>query len=407
MPIPWDAVWQQLAAPIAVLDLTGRHLDVNPAMCRMLGYDKESLLSLLPAEVTHPDDEKLGGETIEQLLREGSDSLAVEKRLIRSDGTAIPVLVSSSVIRDSTGEAKFVVSQLYDISERRESERLWSRTLANAPIGMALMDLDGAWTEVNERLCDLVGYEAEDLCRMRFTELMGEEDQGRAKETLARLRAGERSSATLEVLYRHRRGQPFWMLIRLSTVPDADDRPAFLVGQYEMIGGHVRMSEERLTQLTRMAMHDPLTGVANRVLLLDRFEHELAEIAEEGGVLAVLLIDLDELKPVNDRYGHSTGDQLLKEVAQQLQCAVRSSDTVARIGGDEFVVLTKVANRADAEQLRSRLAEQLNTEVEIQSRPFRMSASVGLAASSSTSVSAEELIHLADQDMYARKPSAR
>ncbi|GAB3281928.1 PAS domain S-box protein [Parasphingorhabdus pacifica] len=406
-PMPWEAVWKQLAGPIAILSLDGGHIDVNPAMCEMLGYTREQFLSFRPADVTHPQDEQLNSATIARMIESGTDSLEVEKRLIRSDGSFIVVLVSSTLVRKPSGEPGFIVSQLHDITSRRESQLLWKRTLENAPIGIALLDLDGFWTEVNDRLCDLVGYSREELRTMHLADLTGEEDQNRVAELLEDLRLGRRTSGSLEVLYRHRGGQTFWMLIRLSVMPDANDQPAYVISQYDAIGGNIRMSAERLAQLTRMAMHDPLTGVANRALLIDRFDHGLAELPEHDGVLVVLLIDLNDLKPVNDRYGHAFGDQLLETAAHQISSVVRSSDTVARIGGDEFVVLTSVDHLDEAEQLRHRVTQRLNTEVGIFGRTVRMSASVGLATTRSTATSAEELLHNADRDMYARKDNPR
>src|SRR5699024_4524356 len=134
------------------------------------------------------------------------------------------------------------------------------------------------------------------------------------------LLSGRKDTVTIEKRYRRRSGRPVWMFIRLTVVPDADGSPAFLIGQYENIG------DRRLVDahLARLALHDPLTGLANRVLVEDRLEQDLKQLAGGTRVLAVLIADLDRLKPINDQYGHAQGDRLLMAAAQRLEGAVRA-----------------------------------------------------------------------------------
>lgn len=401
--VPWETIWQQVVGPIAVMDLQARHVEVNPAMCRMLGYGRDVLMDLRPSDVTHPDDDALDSETIQELLANSTESFAVEKRLIHHDGTVIWVLINSSIVRAPDGQPQFLVSQFHDVTARHESEMRWHRTLTNAPIGMALLDLDGRWTEINDRLCDLVGYRRDELLGRSFLELTYDGDSERGRVALADLRSQRQESGSLEIRFRHHDGAPFWMLVRLSVVPGADGRPAYLVSQYEAIGSGVRMGEHRMAELARMALHDPLTGLANRALLVDRLEKELSELPDRGGLTAVLMVDLDDLKPVNDGLGHAIGDELLKTAAHELLSAVRLNDTVARLGGDEFVVVSNVRALSEAEALRERVARRLTTDVVASGHQIGMSASVGLATTRNSATSAHSLLHNADRDMYARK----
>lgn len=401
----WDAIWQQAVGPIAVADLQARHVAVNPAMCRMLGYDRDELMQLRPADVTHPDDEVIDAEAIQELLEAGVANFAAEKRLIHADGTVIWVLIDSSIVRSPDGGALLFVSQFHDMTARRESEVLWRRTLANAPIGMALLDLDGCWTEVNDQLCDLFGYSRQELLGRCFLDLVYDKDIERCRTALADLRAGWEDSGSLEVRFRRQEGEPVWMLLRLSVVPGADGKPAYLVSQYEPIGGGASMGDQRMMDLVRMALHDPLTGLANRVLLVDRVEEKISDLPERGGLVVVLMVDLDDLKPVNDTYGHSAGDNLLKAAAHELQSAVRLNDTVARIGGDEFVVASSVTAHSEAEGLRDRVANRLDTEIVASGQRIALRASVGLATTRSAGTPVPALLHRADQDMYEWKAS--
>ncbi|MEY8041821.1 PAS domain S-box protein [Saccharopolyspora cebuensis] len=403
----WETLWEQLAGPMAFVDLQGRHLDVNPSMCRMLRYDRAELMELRPADVTHPGDPVLDKASIARLIAEGGTLSSVEKRLVRSDGTMVWVLINSSLVRDEVGNPLLIVSQFHDITARRQSEMLWHQTLANAPIGMALMDLDGRWIEVNERLASLVGYRREDMVGRPSHETIYDGYRHDAERVLDDLREGRRTAGAMEICLRHRDGHPFWMLTRYGVVPGADDRPAYLVSQFEPLGDDLAMSPERLTELTRMALRDPLTGLANRALLIERFQQEVAALGEQGGGLAVLTVDLDGFKPVNDRYGHHVGDDLLRVVADKLVTVVRCADTVARVGGDEFVVLALVRDRAHADDLRERVVRQVNADVVVSGRAIALRASVGIAHTDDPAVAPADLMRRADQDMYGRKERAR
>ncbi|WP_460960045.1 PAS domain S-box protein [Parasphingorhabdus pacifica] len=399
----WETLWQQTPSPTELVDLQGRIIEVNPAMCRLLGYGREELLGLRAADVTHPDEPVLDRKAIEYLLAEGRESLTAEKRLVRSDGGVIWVLIDSSLVRQPDGSPQLVISQCHDITARRESERLWRQTLVNAPIGMALLDLQTHFIEVNDRLCELVGYRRDELLGQRGLDLDYTGYWKPVEALYADFRAGRAESGSVEVCVRHRDGHPFWILANLSVIRGADDRPAYVVGQYEAFGVGGQVGENRLAELTRMALHDPLTGLANRALLLDRFEQELAELPDRGDVLAVFLIDLDGFKEVNDHYGHAAGDELLQAAARELLGSVRTADTAARVGGDEFVVLANVADESQAEALRTRIVQRLNTETTAPGHPVKLGASVGLATTRDASSAPRELMDSADRDMYARK----
>ncbi|GAA2794661.1 hypothetical protein GCM10010470_32010 [Saccharopolyspora taberi] len=388
--MPWQRVFDQSVAAMAILDLQGRYLYVNEAMCRLLGYSAEELHGLNFRDVTHPED-------VDEGPLEGDSVL--EKRYVRSDGAVIFVLLSRSVIRDPHGRPQYLLSQAQDITARREAELLWQRSFANAPIGMALLDLKGVWTAVNDTLCRMLGYTREEMLTKSFGDVTYPEDEEQGLAALADLLEGRKDTISLEKRYRHKDGHPIWVLIRSTTVPGADGLPAYLVSQYEDMG------EQRLVDahLAHLALHDPLTGLANRALLSDRLDHGLQQLARGNGVLVVIVADLDRLKPVNDRYGHALGDRMLTIVAEELLSAVRSGDTVARLGGDEFVVVSLLWDRQSAVELRNRIAARLDTRVLVSGVEIQLRASVGYATTDDPSTKPEDLLHAADRDMYLRK----
>lgn len=396
-------ILDQAAGPLAVLDLQGRYIHVNPAGCRMLGYARDELLGHGPREFTTADDDALDQEAIARVIRGSEDSYEVEKRFLCADGHVIWALVINSLIRDDEGRPLFFLSQAHDITVRREFERRWEQTVSNAPVGMALVDLAGHFTEVNDRLCAELGYSRDELLGTHFLELTYAADLPAAKEAFANAVKGHGDKVSVERRYRHKDGHPLWVFVRASVVADADDRPSYLVAQFDTVSEH--LGDRRLAYL---ALHDPLTGLANRTLLLDRLEQELTELPPGSDeVLTVLLVDLDNLKPINDQYGHAVGDQLLISTADELLKAVRAGDTVARIGGDEFVVLTRSASVSAAETLRMRIAGALDGEGATSVEQLRPRASVGLSTTQDPNVSPEAFIDSADQDMYARKQERR
>jgi len=160
--------------------------------------------------------------------------------------------------------------------------------------------------------------------------------------------------------------------------------------------------------LSHRALHDPLTGLANRVLLLDRLDHALARTRRHPGYLAVLYLDLDRFKTVNDNLGHGVGDELLNIVARRLQETVRPSDSVARIGGDEFVAVLPDLNDADeALQVAARLFAVVAEPVDLGQGGFVITASIGVAGTADGGTGAGELLRRADLAMYAAKDRGR
>ncbi len=159
----------------------------------------------------------------------------------------------------------------------------------------------------------------------------------------------------------------------------------------------------RIEELERLAGHDPLTGIANRRVFREALDRELARVRRHGGSVGVVLLDLDELKLLNDRFGHATGDEAIIKTARRCRATVRAGDLVARLGGDEFAVVLPETDALGARMASLRLRLAVESE-QVRSRPLRVS--VG-SASSQGEMDAEALLHAADRDLYADKASRR
>jgi diguanylate cyclase (GGDEF)-like protein/PAS domain S-box-containing protein len=320
-----------------------------------------------------------------------SPAPGVELSIASGDDLAIvPSAPSAHVPGPRTEDLQVVVSPPPDALYRAAFEA--------APLAMALLDADGCFFRVNEALCTLVGHHAEDLL-------------GRPYESIAHpadglgLAAGSTGypvelTVTDERKLRHRDGHTVWARVSARTLRGSDPADRWTVCVWEDVDER-RRTHERLAQL---ALHDPLTGVANRTLLDDRLVQALRARDRDGGVVAVLFCDVDEFKSVNDRFGHQFGDTLLEVVASRLSSAVRCGDTVARVGGDEFVVVSLVHDRADADAMLLRVGESLGDGIEMPGGSgLPLSVSVGMAIADDSVSTPAELLDLADRQMYAVK----
>jgi len=282
----------------------------------------------------------------------------------------------------------------------------WHRhAFERATVGIAIVGLDGRFLRVNNALAEMLGYSSATLIGRTFQQITHPDDLETDLEAVRATLAGEHDSYVLEKRYLHRAGHALWIMLSVSLVRDAAGEPDFFIAQVTDITERKRVEE----QLLHQAFHDPLTGLPNRALFADRVEHALARISRSGDPVAVLFLDLDNFKVINDSLGHRAGDQLLVTMAQRLQGCVRPGDTVARLGGDEFTVLLEGINGiADAIRVAQRIAEQSLTLYSIGDRQVAVTASVGIALSSpDTLETSDELLRNADTAMYEAKRRGR
>ncbi|MCU1624621.1 MAG: diguanylate cyclase/phosphodiesterase & domain with sensor(s) [Frankiales bacterium] len=274
----------------------------------------------------------------------------------------------------------------------------------HARIGLALADLSTGYVRVNQTYAELVGRPPEDLVGVSFTDVLHPDDRASELTRIEDLLSGRESSLSAEERYVDPAGQVRWVLHGVSVVRDAEGTPAWLAVSAQDITERRRVESDlrALTAtLTERAVRDPLTGLANRTLLLERLRGVLARDARTGQSTAVLFLDLDGFKAVNDRFGHAVGDEVLTSVATRLAGAVRPSDTVARIGGDEFVVLVEGATEEAVEVVVERLREAVTAP--LPTLDLEVGVSIGVALSERGKAEPSALLHAADQAMYRHK----
>ncbi len=357
-------------------------------------------------EVVHPDDRNLVRTIIDEAL-DGGRPYDVEHRVVRPDGEVRVVHRRAEVVRGEGGVPLRMIGTVHDITERkvaeqrlRETEERY-RTVVEQQTELVCRFLpDLTLTFANGAYCRYFGQEPKELIDESFLDHIPEEDHAYYVEDLSELTPGN-PTRTVEHRVFDAEGEVRWQQWTDTAIFDAAGRPV----EYQSVGRDVterRALEERLENL---ALHDPLTSLPNRRLFVDRLEQALRRTRrrEEIG-LAVLFMDLDGFKVVNDSLGHDTGDRLLVEVAKRLRGCLRPEDTLARFGGDEFTVLIEeVRVLDDAVTVAERITDELREPFTLDGRELYVVASIGVALGNASTKAPEELLREADTSMYRAK----
>jgi diguanylate cyclase (GGDEF)-like protein/PAS domain S-box-containing protein len=274
----------------------------------------------------------------------------------------------------------------------------------HAPLGMAITDPAGVVLAANEALVDLLQVSARTFPGTSLFSLTHADDLPAARAACMSLADGTQLRS--RVACRFRRGDGAWIdvLVWTATVLDAQGRPDHLVMHVQDVTEHRVLTDA----LREQALKDALTGLPNRTLLLDRIEHAVSRYERDGDELAIMVLDLDDFKDVNDTLGHAAGDEALRLVAQRLVHHVRPDATVARLGGDEFVVVCEGTDPAQARQIAARLADAVSEPAEVEGRQVTLHASIGVASlRDQPQGAAHVLLAAADAAMYRAKKARR
>jgi diguanylate cyclase len=397
-------------APIgkALVAPDGRFLGVNPALCGIVGYTRDELLGTTFQDITHPDDLDVDLQFVRQLMTGELRTYSMEKRYFHADGHVVWINLSVSLVRDDTARPLYFISQIEDITERkhteaalRASEERTRRILETAGDAFVAINEHGQITDWNRQAEATFGWPAVEILGRRLDEVLIPPDQRELhRRGLARFLAtgdGPVLGQRVELRALHRDGHQVPVELVVWALP-GDDQWTFNAFLRD-ISQRRAMEEE----LARLATVDELTGLRNRRGFLAVAE-PLVRMAERNQQdMALLYIDLDNLKRINDEHGHMAGDQALTALADLLRGTFRDSDVLARWGGDEFVVLLS-DNGLQAKVWLDRLRELAGRDP----RFSQLSFSVGVAVYEWEHLaSIDALIHQADAAMYKQKMSKR
>jgi diguanylate cyclase (GGDEF)-like protein/PAS domain S-box-containing protein len=385
---------------------------------RMLGYRAGDVVGIHHPELFHDPEEleRRAAELripIEAVLGHGARRHDTDTRdwtFVRSDGVKLPVSLAITAIRTAGGAitgylgiGRDITAERQAARELRDAEERFRNAFDQAPIGKALVSPEGRFTRVNSALCGILGYSEQQLLETTFQTLTHPDDLDTDLDHLHRLLAGESEAYAMEKRYQHADGHHIWALLSVSIVRDEAGAPLYFVSQIQDISEQ-RQAAERLTDQT---LHDALTGLANRVLFGDRLSHAVERSRRSKERVAVLFIDLDRFKAVNDSLGHAAGDELLRQASERMRRAVRPADTIARFGGDEFTVLCEDLGAVnDAGWVADRLSDTLERPFDLFGREVSIGVSIGIAVADRHD-SAETVLAKADAAMYRTKNDRR
>jgi diguanylate cyclase (GGDEF)-like protein/PAS domain S-box-containing protein len=399
---------------VVIVNAHGHIALVNAQAERLFGYRREEIVGqsigeLIPKRyrARHRQDMKgyLRNATVRPM------GIGGELYGLRKDGTEFPIEISLSPLE--TVEGLLVSSAIRDISERTRAltelaaaEELFRGAFDGSPIGMALTDEGGRILRVNEALCALSGRAAEKLVGRRFDALHDPQEVGESREALQLLLEGGGAGAGVEARFVHACGDPIWVTVQATTMHGrSGERLPTLVQVQDVT--HRHHYEENLQYL---ATHDPLTGLQNRASFASQLEAHANVVRRYGAEGALVLLDLDHFKYINDTLGHQAGDQLIARVAAVLSGRLRTSDLLARLGGDEFAVLLPRGDIHAATAVAENLLEAIRAEgiTVPNTRERKITASVGVAAfGDGEALSGEDVLVCADLAMYDAKEAGR
>ncbi len=431
-----SALLAHIPAAVSVRDPQGRLLSVNREFARVVGDHPEVLVGRSDAELAGNAAVDVAAESedgeppaIEQVLAEGR-SLEQDVVVTLPDGNVRTFADIRFPIFGPDGQPTAVGEIATDVTELRSaqhdrhegnggSEERYRLLAEHSLDVIARMRPNGTFSYVSPAAKDVLGYTPDELMSVRPPAgRVHPEDEGVVADAITRVSAGG-PAKTLSYRFLHGNGswrwlETTWSSIRADGADGADGVAAAdaveesEAGPYELFAATRDVSDRYAAQqqLEQLALRDGLTGLANRALLSDRLTTAIERLERRGGAVAVYLIDLDHFKAINDTFGHAGGDAVIVEAGRRLTRASRAGDTIARLGGDELILVAEVAGRDEAEALGSRLLKQLRKPY-----PYPVgtvcTASVGLALARDYRCDPDALLQRADVALYAAKQAGR
>lgn len=402
----WEAAFRNSPVPsiITALD-SGLCLDANDEMCRLLGLELNEVVGKTTTELMIWPANEPRAIFIEEVKKQGSVRQKEFRAMI--DGAEHYLLINMERIEFNDQDALY--GQWVDITPVKKLEeklRLTAAAVEHAADALVLIDRKGDVVAVNPAFTAITGYSAEQALDQWFLGLLhkptGRHDKHFFKNAVDTLE--DHNQWKGEVWTQRANGNVFPALLTLGAIRNPETNK---ITHYVGVFSDISRQKEYEDRLRQLALHDELTGLANRTLLIERGNRALLQAERHDGMVAVLFIDLNRFKSVNDAHGHAVGDALLQQVADRLVLCVRASDTVARVGGDEFVILlTDLSQDDDAYQVADKVHLAMVQPFRVEGVDIDVGASVGVARYPHDGVDMTMLLKFADEGLYQAKRAA-
>jgi diguanylate cyclase (GGDEF)-like protein/PAS domain S-box-containing protein len=393
------------------IDLDGNFTFFNDALCRQLGYSREELMGMNYRVFTPPENVKKQFELYKQVYRTGNPNELFPMEQIRKDGKRIFTESSVFPLRNEKAEIVGFRGIGRDVTERVQMEEALRRSgeryrtiLEEIEEGYYEVDLAGNFTFANDAACCQFGYSREELMGMNYRVYVPKDDAKNVYKTWNKVyRTGE-PLKSFPFASIKKDGTHIYLENSITPLRNKEGK---IIG-FRSVSRDITERKQFEQKLSEMATHDSLTGLPNRVLLSDRLMIGSALARRSGHRMAVLMLDLDRFKTVNDAMGHSVGDELLKDVGQRLSGIMRKSDTVSRIGGDEFVlVLPHISQIEHVTKFAERILNAFQEPFIFGRHRLQVTTSIGIAIYPEDGTNIENLLKSADSAMYLAKEQGR
>ncbi len=388
------------------LDRDGIFVQINQTELSWLGYTREEVVGKKKiTELLSSDSQNKFYEYFPKLLETGR-TRDLEVDMVRKDGTVLPVLLNASALFDDQGKFIATRTTLYDMTELAEAQKKLQQAAAvfeHTNDAIIIANADRIISAVNKAFSNITGYQPDEVIGKTTRLLVSEPQDNEFYRTLwsALEQNGQWQG---EIWGRRKSGEIFPAWESITAVKDKNGK----VTDYIAIFSDITAIKETEKKLRKLAYHDPLTGLPNRLLFNDRMSQALAYAKRHQTRVALLLLDLDRFKLINDTLGHTAGDQLLQAIGARLHDAIREEDTVARLGGDEFaIILTQLTDTRDAALLAQKAVQLVSQPIHIAGQGLTISTSIGIGVYPDDANDAESLSKAADSAMYSAKDKGR
>jgi len=398
-----NEIFNQDSIGIGYISMSGQILFANEYMINLLGYTEEELIGKnILDDITYVED-------LDKTLvnKNGTDfETTVEKRYIHKDGYPIWVHITMSISKRKDGKAQYIIGFVKDIRDRKEGEKklkLASEVFDNTNEGIVITDRKLMIQAVNSAFSDISGYSNEEaIANSAFLLRSTQHDEQFYKKMWISIKKDGYWKG--EMWSTRKNGERFPQWLNVSTIKDEHNNITNYIGVFSDIS----MIKQSEAELEFLAHHDPLTKLPNRLLLTSRLSQAIKRAKRENSKIAVLFLDLDKFKEINDTFGHSYGDEILTSVTTRFKIAMREKDTIARIGGDEFIILIEEMEDISAvDQVLVKLLNVFKEEFLVFQHSFKLTASIGVAIYPNDGKKIEDLVKNADAAMYQAKDAGR
>lgn len=382
--------------------------DINESFLVAAQYHREELVGRSVYELNVFQETDALESAADTLSRQGFFQNR-EMRFQTKKGHTVEALVSATYIEINHEPCVLCiaknVNELRQAEEKlRESEQRFRSAFENSPIGIVLVHLNGNIFQANNFAAHILGYDDDPLEGTHISRLVPASDRKQLKETLSRMGGGQDETVRTECRMLRKDNLEIWTNLHVVVQRDANGTPAYLIGQIADIT-EMKSSQNRME---RLAFYDTLTNLANRRLFYDRLGQAVDHAQRSHHLSALLYLDLDQFKRVNDTLGHEVGDILLQEVSTRLTACVRKEDTVARLGGDEFTVLLfDIKSPSDASLVADKILTTLRQPLHISGHQLVITTSIGITIVPQDGTDPNSLMKNADLAMYRAKDHGR